>query len=92
MEVERGAEAGNFLHEFLSRFSASCRDDAESQRQQQQQHQQPHQQHQATGAPPAQAGILLVRIAGEVLLYCSAHLAQVSFPYRLCTYGTMMRC
>lgn len=60
MEVEREAEAG-FLHQFVSKFSASCRDAEREQ----------------SDAPTIEAGVLLVRVAGEVLLYGSTHLAQV---------------
>lgn len=70
MEVESEAEADSFLHQFLSRFSAACRQDAESNTQQEQ-------QHRAAEAPVVNAGVLLVRIAGEILLYGSTHLAQV---------------
>lgn len=72
MEVEGEAEADSFLHQFLSRFSAACRQDAES-RQQQEQQQPNH----AADAGVINTGVLLVRIAGEVLLYGSTHLAQV---------------
>lgn len=68
MEVEE-AEAGKFLHEFVSRFSAACRRDAESRQQEE--------QHHTADAPEVNAGVLLVRIAGEILLYGSTHLAQV---------------
>lgn len=69
MEVEGEAEAGSFLHQFLSHFSAACRQDAESK-------QQEHRHH-AADAPVVNTGVLLVRIAGDILLYGSTHLAQV---------------
>lgn len=80
MEVEGEAEAHGFLHQFLSRFSAACRQDAESRQQEQQLH--------ATEVLAVNPGVLLVRIAGEILLYGSTHLAQVkkSFAVLLLLY------
>ncbi|CAM9348105.1 unnamed protein product [Scytosiphon promiscuus] len=69
MEVDREAEGLNFLRNFLSRFSASCREDAGSLQQQ-------PLQNEPAEAPSVEARILLVRIAGEVLFHCSTHLAQ----------------
>ena len=74
MEVDGEAEADSFLRQFLSRFSAACRQDAESTRPQQELQQRPHR---AADAPVVNTGVLLVRIAGEILLYGSTHLAQV---------------
>ena len=68
-QVAAAREAPGFLHEFLSRFAATCREDAA--RPSAADASQP-----ADGARDAR--LLLVRVAGEVLFHCSSNLAQVN--------------
>lgn len=71
-EVADARKASGFLHDFLSRFSATCREDAAG-------------PSATTGVSAAsqpaiaasEAKLLLVRVAGEVLFHCSSNLAEV---------------